>query len=103
MVFSSLVTRSCSRLNSGAGLRGVQADELLHEVAEHQRPLAGLGVHAHDRVLGLVLGRGELLAAEDASCRRSLLASRSRGVVVVVGVHRPQVSTSALSGAGSAS
>ena len=105
MVFSSLVTRACSRLNSVADSVGAQADEPLDEVAEQQHAPAGLGVHPHHGMLGLVVVGDELLAVLRVRSSASVLgvvdvARRSRTWLVCT-AHR--FSARARSGAGSCS
>src|SRR5579883_1383667 len=43
-------------------VRAPQTDEALDEMACEERPLSRLGMHAHDRMLGLIHGRCEYLA-----------------------------------------
>ena len=62
IVFSSLVSRPCIRLNSVAESVRVQPDEPLDEMTGQQRALPGLRVHPDQRVLGLEYLGGELVA-----------------------------------------
>ena len=65
-----------------------QADEALHEIAEHQRALAGFRMDAHDRMLGLVDRSGEDLV-EMLSI--GLGGARLHRVVVGVAVDGPEL------------
>eukprot|EP01022_Parablepharisma_sp_SALTPOND_P008982 TRINITY_DN1374_c0_g5_i1.p2 TRINITY_DN1374_c0_g5~~TRINITY_DN1374_c0_g5_i1.p2 ORF type:complete len:1491 (+),score=638.18 TRINITY_DN1374_c0_g5_i1:28616-33088(+) len=62
--------------------------QLLDEVAQHQRAFATLGMHPHHRMLGLVEGGGEDFAIAFQACLGGIEA---RGIVIVVGMQRPQL------------
>ena len=84
--------RALEQVEDVGGVVGVQADEPLDEVTGQQRALAGLRVHPDQRVLGLEHLGDELVAVGllgDVDAADALLVTLG-GVVVQVGVHRPQ-------------
>src|SRR5438093_3310446 len=70
------------------GIGAVETNEILHEVADDERTLATLRMHAHDRMLRLVNGRGE-----DVAMMLAILTVRSEhlGIVVEIGVDGPEI------------
>ncbi len=84
----------CSRLV------GLESHEFLDEMTEEQRPLAGFGMHAHDRVLDLELQAREVLHRLVTVDRDALAVGVYACVVVLVRVHRPQAVDEGLQGGG---